>query len=141
MADSKKYYEILGVPTTATKDEINTAFRKRAMECHPDKFPEDKRAAAEAEFKKVNEAKEVLSDDNKRAAYDSEMPSFDNGFNSDYSSFDYSNPFANMGGTYDYGQKVAQNPVIYDLYQQIYSGAPGANKTLEEILKMKKGAK
>lgn len=141
MADSKKYYEILGVPTTATKDEINSAFRKKAKECHPDLVPIEERAAAEVKFKKLNEAKDILCDDVKRAAYDSEMPSFDSGFDSGYSNFDYNIPFVNMNETYDYGKKVAQDPVIIDIYRQMYSGSSGSNKTLDEILKMKKGAK
>lgn len=64
----KDYYAILGVTRTASDDEIKKAFRKGAMRCHPDRFPGDK--AKEAEFKELNEAHQVLSDPQKRAAFD-----------------------------------------------------------------------
>ncbi|MDZ4765561.1 MAG: molecular chaperone DnaJ [Chloroflexota bacterium] len=64
---ARDYYELLGVPRTADKNEIKQAFRKLAREYHPDvsKHPE-----AESKFKEINEAYEVLSDDDKRARYD-----------------------------------------------------------------------
>ena len=60
----RDYYDILGVSKGAGKDEIKKAFRKAAVEHHPDKGGE------EAKFKEINEAYEVLSDDKKKAAYD-----------------------------------------------------------------------
>src|SRR6516225_4603234 len=64
----KDYYEILGVPRTATQKEIKTAFRKLARQHHPDVNPGDK--AAEDRFKEINEAHEVLADPDKRKKYD-----------------------------------------------------------------------
>ena len=62
------YYELLGVSQSAGKEEIKKAYRKLAMKYHPDRNPGDEEA--EAKFKEIGEAYEVLSDDQKRAAYD-----------------------------------------------------------------------
>ena len=64
----KDYYATLGVPKTATQDEIRKAFRKLARQYHPD-VAKDKKGA-EAKFKEINEANEVLSDAEKRKRYD-----------------------------------------------------------------------
>ncbi len=68
MADKRDYYEVIGVQKGASEAEIKSAFRKKAKECHPDLHPGDKKA--EAQFKELNEAAEVLSDPEKRAKYD-----------------------------------------------------------------------
>lgn len=68
MTAKKDYYEVLGVGKTATDEDIKKAYRKKAMEFHPDRNPGDK--TAEAKFKEAAEAYEVLKDANKRAAYD-----------------------------------------------------------------------
>ncbi len=64
----KDFYETLGVSKTASDAELKSAFRKAAMQCHPDRHPGDKQA--EARFKELNEAYQHLSDAQKRAAYD-----------------------------------------------------------------------
>ncbi|MCQ3936920.1 MAG: J domain-containing protein [Chloroflexi bacterium] len=64
----KDYYKILGVDRKAGADEIRSAYRKLAMKYHPDKNPGDKKA--EEKFKEINEAYQVLSDEQKRAHYD-----------------------------------------------------------------------
>ena len=64
----RDFYETLGVAKTATDAELKAAFRKSAMQCHPDRHPGDKQA--ETRFKELNEAYQHLSDAQKRAAYD-----------------------------------------------------------------------
>src|SRR4051812_37903185 len=64
----RDYYEILGVSRTATETEIKTAYRKLAVQHHPDKNPNDPHA--EEKFKEAAEAYSVLSDAQKRASYD-----------------------------------------------------------------------
>ena len=68
MADKRDYYETLGVKKGASDDEIKKAYRKLAKEYHPDVNPGDKES--EAKFKEINEAYEVLSDEQKKATYD-----------------------------------------------------------------------
>lgn len=68
MAEKQDLYQILGVAKTATDDELKKAYRKLAMQHHPDRNPGDKKA--EEKFKELSHAYDVLSDSQKRAAYD-----------------------------------------------------------------------
>jgi curved DNA-binding protein len=74
MAD---YYQLLGVPRNATPDEIKAAYRKLAMQYHPDRNPGD--SNAETKFKEINEAYDTLKDEKKRQEYDSPQPQFAQG--------------------------------------------------------------
>src|SRR5438876_11800667 len=83
MAIKRDYYEVLGVSRTASAEELKRAYRKLALQFHPDRNPSDPQA--EARFKEINEAYEVLSDQSKRQRYDTfghsaqGMPGFDFG--------------------------------------------------------------
>lgn len=92
---AKSFYDVLGVPKTATEDEIKSAYRKLARKYHPDLNPGDQNAANM--FKEINEAYETLGDPQKRAAYDrpsaSSSSSFGGGGGSGSSFFD---EFVNM---------------------------------------------
>lgn len=67
MADKRDYYEVLGLGRSASNDDIRRAYRKQARQYHPDV---NREAGAEDRFKEINEAYEVLADDQRRAAYD-----------------------------------------------------------------------
>ena len=102
MAENKRdYYEVLGVQKSASADEIKKAYRKAAMKYHPDRNPGDKEA--EAKFKEVGEAYEVLSDDSKRQRYDQfgfagVDPNYGGGGNGPYGA-----GFNGFGGFGDFG--------------------------------------
>lgn len=68
MSEKRDYYEILGVDRKASKEEIKKAYRKLALQHHPDRNPDNKES--EAKFKEASEAAEVLLDDNKKSRYD-----------------------------------------------------------------------
>ena len=75
----KDYYETLGVTKSASQDEVRKAFRKLARLHHPDVVKPKEKAAAEAKFKEINEAYEVLSDPEKRQKYDTLGADWDRG--------------------------------------------------------------
>src|ERR1700759_2996341 len=68
MAQKRDYYEVLGVPKGTTQEEVKKAYRKLAVQYHPDKNPGDK--SAEEKFKELSEAYEILSNPQKKQMYD-----------------------------------------------------------------------
>ncbi|MDX1992257.1 MAG: J domain-containing protein [bacterium] len=117
---AKDYYKTLGVAKDASDKDIKKAFRKLAKQYHPDANPNN--PSAEAKFKEINEAYEVLGDTEKRAAYDR--------FGSDFAAYQRMQqqpngaPGANPGGyrvDYDYGSDGAENPFA-DIFDSIFGG-------------------
>lgn len=111
MADKRDYYEVLGVQKNATDDELKKAYRNLAKKYHPDVNPGDKEA--ETKFKEANEAYAILSDSEKRAAYD----------NYGHAAFDGTgNPTAGAGGYdtsgFDFGN-------LGDIFGSIFGGGFG----------------
>ncbi|SEF74459.1 molecular chaperone DnaJ [Caloramator fervidus] len=95
----KDYYAILGVDRNATDEEIKKAFRKLALQYHPDRNPGNKEA--EEKFKEINEAYQVLSDPQKRAQYDQFGTTDFSGQGFDFSNFGGFGGFEGFGGFSD----------------------------------------
>ena len=112
MSDTE-YYDLLEVSKSASQDEIKRAFRKQAMKYHPDRNPGDKEA--EQKFKQINEAYEVLKDEQKRAAYDHYGKAGVNGMGG-------GNPF---GGGFDFSGGFAD--VFNDIFSEFMGGKAGRN--------------
>ena len=114
MAENKRdYYEVLGVDKNASADDIKKAYRKKALQYHPDRNPGDKEA--EAKFKECNEAYEVLSNSEKKALYDQY------GFAGVDPNF---NPNAGFGGGFG-GGGFGGFDDLGDIFGSIFGGGSG----------------
>jgi molecular chaperone DnaJ len=118
------YYEVLGVAKTATQDEIKKAFHKLAHKYHPDKGGDEKK------FKEINEAYQVLSDQQKRAQYDQYGRVFENG-----QPGTGGNPFGDQGFNWAWGSRPQGEEFefdvgdIGDIFSEFFGGArPGRGK-------------
>jgi curved DNA-binding protein len=121
--DFKDYYATLGVSKSATADEIKQAYRKLARKYHPDVNPNNK--AAEAKFKEINEAYEVLSDTDKRRKYDQFGQYWNRadgaGWSPNAGSADFSN--------FDFSQYGSFDEFINELLGRFGNGAPGGSRS------------
>ncbi|MEM2110917.1 MAG: DnaJ domain-containing protein, partial [Candidatus Bathyarchaeia archaeon] len=146
MGEKKDYYEILGVPRNASKEDIKKAYRELALKYHPDR---NKSPEAEEKFKEISEAYAVLSDDEKRMQYDQfghagihERYTWDDIFRGT----DFESIFRDMGFGYDFenifdmffGGRTQQrygpqkgSDVKYDLEVTLEEVAFGTNKEIE----------
>jgi molecular chaperone DnaJ len=105
MAQKRDYYEVLGVPKNVSQDDMKKAYRKLAVQFHPDKNPGDH--TAEEKFKEIGEAYDVLGDEQKRAAYD----------RYGHAAFAGGMPGAGGGGFHD--------PM--DIFRQVFGGGGGGD--------------
>lgn len=114
----KDFYQVLGVTRSSTADEIKKAYRKLAMQYHPDKNQGNKKA--EDQFKEISEAYEVLSDTEKRKNYDTFGHAGVNGNPFGGAGGQQGNPFGRGGGGNPFG-----NADINDLFGDIFGEAFG----------------
>lgn len=112
----KNYYDTLGVSKNANKDEIKQAYHKLAHKYHPDKGGDEKK------FKEINEAYQVLGDEQKKAQYDQFGPSFGSQGFRGFHGFDFNNP-SGFGGR-DFSQEFD----LGDIFSEFFGGARTATR-------------
>lgn len=113
----RDFYEVLGVPKTASQDDLKKAYRKLARQYHPDLHKDDPDCAEK--FKELSEAYSVLSDEQKRAQYDQfGMAAFENG-----GAGAGGNPFGGFGGFGGFGQNGGAG--MEDIFDMFFNGGAG----------------
>jgi curved DNA-binding protein len=116
---AKDYYQTLGVSRSATEKEIKQAFRKLAKKYHPDQNPD--KPQAEARFKEINEAYEVLSDTDKRAKYDR--------FGPDFARMNGVGNTPGGAGNYTYTTTGEGAPDFGNIFETLFGGMGGAQRS------------
>src|SRR4030067_765551 len=146
MAEKRDYYEVLGVPRNASKDQIKDTYRKLAMQFHPDR---NKSPEAEEKFKEISEAYAVLSDDEKRQQYNNlGHPGFDQRYTREdiFRGADFDSIFRDLGsgdlfraifggggfGGGDFRERASiGQDLAYDLEITLEEAAKGTEKEIE----------
>ncbi|MGD0645573.1 MAG: molecular chaperone DnaJ [Candidatus Bathyarchaeia archaeon] len=142
MAEKRDYYEVLGVQRNSSKDEIKDAYRKLAMQYHPDR---NKEPGAEEKFKEISEAYAVLSDDQKRQQYNTLGHSgFDQRYKQEdiFRGADFDSVFRDMGfgdifrtffggGGFEVERSERGQDLAYDLEITLEEAARGTEKEIE----------
>ena len=145
MAAKSDYYDILGVSKGATQDDIKKAYRKQALEWHPDKHKDDK-DVAEKRFKEINEAYQILSDTEKRRAYDQfghaafSPGGAPGGAPGGFSGFGGQSPFGGTWRVYTSGGGQGGSPFAgfdfgdpFDIFEQFFGGSPFSSRRQRSI--------
>jgi molecular chaperone DnaJ len=146
MSEKRDYYEVLGVQKNSSKDQIKDAYRKLALQYHPDR---NKEAGAEDKFKEISEAYAVLSDDQKRQTYDQlGHQGFDQRYKQEdiFRGADFDSVFRDMGfgdifrtifggggfgGYGDYEERNRGQDLAFDLQITLQEAAKGTEKEIE----------
>ncbi|MDX2173624.1 MAG: J domain-containing protein [Bacteroidota bacterium] len=129
--DYKDYYKILGISKTASQDEIKKAYRKLAVQFHPDKNPDNK--VAENKFKEINEANEVLGDPEKRKRYDE--------LGENWQNYQQQGGNNHGGGGFDWGQYQSSQGSSFDedgfsdFFNNIFGGGGGSKRNRKTSFK------
>jgi DnaJ-class molecular chaperone len=130
MSQTRDYYQVLGVSRTASKKEIQSAFRKLARKLHPDVNPGDK--DAERQFKEVSEAHDVLSDPEKRKMYDRFGPDWQAASAAGVDPTQAQWPFGTRTGGAG-GTRVQYQNIDPDMFEDLLRGAGAARSGFGDI--------
>ena len=123
------YYKVLGVPRSATSEEIQKAYRKLARKYHPDLHAdkdERERDKAKQQFQKIQQAYDVLSDDEKRQMYDQFGSGFEQMGRGGGQPFGGNSPFGNAGAGFDFSQIFGAGGQGAGGFEQIFRQMGGA---------------
>ena len=123
------HYQVLGVRETATSDEIKSAYRKLALQFHPDKNPDNKEA--EAKFKEISAAYDVLKDTDKKAQYDLSLKHPEQFFHSSSGNY-YQNRYSNLNE--DLLREIFPNGAFESFFGASFRGKPKEQKNKDTII-------